>query len=310
MRRTQTSSMSTSATSATRSTGPTTNTASRLCAAWAIGSWQGPTTLLLALRRAIWDDDPDVCSTVGPVRRVGIAAVGPGDRTHDRESESRSAPGASRVRASEALKRVCLEPIWEAWAGVLRMYLGALLGCRGPQRHIHRPVADCVIDQATERLLETLRIAEQPHVIRNRHRDRRMLRIEAVTQPVQHLEDFDLHAADRKPGFVRAREHEQVIRQIREPVDLVVDRDKRVAELVRGALATKRELELCLERGKRCAKLMAGVGHKCLLAGKRLLQSVEHLVERGPEPPDLVISSRQRQPPPRLGCRHRATPAA
>src|ERR1039458_4035737 len=246
MRRTQTSSTCTSATCEKRSTARLTDGTSRPCAEWGTGSWQRPTTLRGTLQSPIRDDDPHVCSPRRPVRRVGVTAVCVPDRAHDRQAESRSTPDPPWVGAGEALERLILEARREARPCVLDVQLNALLVCRGSQRHLASAVADGVVDEVAERLLEPIRVARKSHFIRNDHLDRRVLGSETVAHSAQQLGDVDLDAADGQRCFVRACENEHVIGERRETVDLVIGRSKRVTQLLRRALTAQRELELRL----------------------------------------------------------------
>src|SRR5271166_6851954 len=128
--------------------------------------------------------------------------------------------------------------------------------------------------------------------------------IETLAHFAEQIGDVDVHAADMEGVFIRSGQPEQVVGEGREPVDLAVGRSQRVRQLLHRSPAAQRELELDLQGCKWGAQLMARVRDERFLTGERSLQTVEHVVERGAEPADLVTGRWQWQPPAGLGRRH------
>ena len=122
---------------------------------------------------------------------------------------------------------------------------------------------------------------------------------------LRQLGDVD-RLAQRLGLLVQPREREQVLDEHAHALGLVLDAAHHhvgAAVLVGGADAE--ELRVAADRGQRRAQLVRGVGEElaqALLArlalGERLLEPVEHRVQREPEPADLR-SRRGRAHPPR-----------
>ena len=92
-----------------------------------------------------------------------------------------------------------------------------------------------------------------------------------------------------------AREHQQVLGELREPVALVDGGPQRLAQVRVGRRAAQRALQLGLDHRDRRAQLVAGVGDEAPLAVVGAAQPVEHLVERLAEPADLVARGGERE---------------
>jgi hypothetical protein len=95
----------------------------------------------------------------------------------------------------------------------------------------------------------------------------------------------------RQRPVSRAREHEQILGELREPVELGQRGHQALA--VAGA---QRRLDLRAHDGDRGTQLVAGVRDEPALVRERLAQAHEHRVERLAEPADLVVRGRQREP--------------
>ena len=103
--------------------------------------------------------------------------------------------------------------------------------------------------------------------------------------------------AHRQPALVGPREHQQVLGQLDQAVALAGRGRHRLAQLLGRAALAERQLELRLEQRQRGAQLVTRAGHEAALALGRLLQPLEHLVERRAELRELVAGGRHGQPP-------------
>src|SRR5262249_30342462 len=113
----------------------------------------------MALTSAHREREPDVSPTRGRVGRMRLAAMGFGDRLHDREAETRSLPAPAGVGAREALERLPEKAGRETFTLVAHVQLDApVAACRGK---VYRSpsVAERVVDQVRERLLEPQPVA-------------------------------------------------------------------------------------------------------------------------------------------------------
>src|SRR5918992_459614 len=95
---------------------------------------------------------------------------------------------------------------------------------------------------------------------------------------------------------VAASSHDQeVLGQLSQTVALLHRGDQRLSHLGVVAAGSQRTLELRLDHGHGSAQLVAGVGHEAPLTLERAAQAVQHLVERLPQPPHLVMGGWQRK---------------
>ena len=90
-------------------------------------------------------------------------------------------------------------------------------------------------------------------------------------------------------------DEEQVVREEGEPVGLLRRGAHRCSELVCGAGAPERELELGLQESEGRTQLMARVGNKTPLVLERGLEPRQHLVEGLRQITDLVAAGRHRE---------------
>ena len=122
-------------------------------------------------------------------------------------------------------------------------------------------------------------------------------RVEATRDRVEDLAHGVPVEAQRKPALVGPREHEQILGEPHEPLDLLRRRAKRASSSSCERGRAQRELELGAERRERRPQLVARVGDEAALARESLLEAAEHLVQRLAEAADLVARRRQREPP-------------
>jgi hypothetical protein len=221
------------------------------------------------------------------------------NRPDDRKPEAGPPSGAAVAGAGEAIERLGLEPVRKPGAVVGDLEHGGAVVAAGGQAHLAAAVAKRVLDQVAERLLDPQPVELGPKTARRGDDDLATALagaiLESLPHPLQQHAQLDRLAGDREPALVRSRDHQQVLRELREPVDLLGRRPKRRAQLLGGALGPKRQLELGPQRGQRGAKLVARVGDEDPLALQHRLDAVEHRVERLPETVDLVLRPGERQ---------------
>ena len=228
------------------------------------------------------------------------AAVGARDRVDDRQPEPGAAARARDVGAAEALERVREEVRRKARAGVADAHRDHAVLDRPHEPHRSRAVTQRVVDEVAERLLETNAISGDDVVRGRRHLElpsgRAGLRVEAPGDRVEDLAQVVRREAQRQASVVGAGEHEQVLGQPHEPLDLLRGRAQRVLQLWLRARPAQRQLELGAEGSERRPQLVARVRDEAPLSRQPLLQPTEHLVQGLSEPPDLVVGRRQRKP--------------
>src|SRR4051794_10734064 len=98
--------------------------------------------------------DPYVGAAVAPVGCVGLTVVRPCDRSDDREPEPGSGAYACVVGATEPVERFLEEIRGDACALVADVKLERAIGRGGAQGDLSLPVAQGVVDEVAERLLD------------------------------------------------------------------------------------------------------------------------------------------------------------
>ena len=259
------------------------------------------TTEAVALSRAAVSErqrDPQGGRGLARGRDHHAAAVRRRDRPHDRQPQPGAASGAAVVGAGEALERLGLEPVREAGPVVGDLEHDRAVVARGrtaltsppPWRSAlsTRLPSACSIRSGSSSAPSPLGRGDARSLARA-SRARSSNRVRTRSSSTAQL---DRLAGDRQPALVRSRDHQQVLGELREPVDLLDGRAKRGAQLLGRAARAPRELELGPQGRQRGAQLVAGVGDEDALALQRGLDPVEHRVERLPEPVDLVLGAR------------------
>src|ERR687891_210075 len=101
-----------------------------------------------------WHSDGDFGAPRGAVARQRFAAVGAGDRVDDGEAEAGAVAGARRVDAAEALERMSKKRGREALSFVADAKDDPNVLAGGVEPDLPASVAEGVIDEVAERLLE------------------------------------------------------------------------------------------------------------------------------------------------------------
>ena len=163
-------------------------------------------------------------------------------------------------------------------------------------------MAQCVVDQVAERLAAAQRIDAMPAARPARRRGSRGPARAARSAKrsrgaLEQLADLDtLLGPHGQLPVGGARDQQQILGELRQVVRLLERGDERLAHAAAVALRrAHRRLELGLQDRERRAQLVARVGDELALALEGVLEPREHLVERLPEPADLVVRLRQRQ---------------
>ena len=237
-------------------------------------------------------------------------ARGRSPRTIARPSPARAAD-ARLVGAAEALERARQEVRREARRPRRsRAARRAPFAASRSSRDRARAVAERVVDEVAERLLEPEPVADELEAVRAL--DRRAPTAsappggEAPRDRLEQRRDADPSRCAAPVALVGAGEHEQILGEPREAVGLLGGRAQRVLELVRRARPAQRELELGLQQRERRAQLVARVGDEAALA-RRAPASSRPSIAFSVSPSRRISSSRarERQPPARARRRDR-----
>ena len=92
---------------------------------------------------------------------------------------------------------------------------------------------------------------------------------EAHGEAFEHVEHVHRLGVDPERAAVEAREQQQVLRELREPVHFAGGRAQRSLELVLPARPVERELDLRAQQRERCAQLVARVCDEASLVLER-----------------------------------------
>ena len=152
-----------------------------------------------------------------------------------------------------------------------------------------------VVDQVPERLLEPEAIGLHTEAVSGPPEHVRPP-VEAADDAREELVDVDVLDAERDPASVAARDQEQVLGELREALRLARRRGHRGPQFGDRARLARGQLELGAEQRERRPQLVARVGDELPLTLEGRLEPVEHLVQRRPEPLQLIAGRRHRQP--------------
>ncbi len=231
--------------------------------------------------------------------------MGRRDQVDDREAEPGAALAAGLVGAAEALERPLEEAGRKARAVVADVQLDAPVRRARPEPDRALAVAERVLDQVVERLLEPQPVAGED--------DRAAVDLEAAAGLVgahgeaagDRLEQrarLDLLPPELQLALLPPREQQQVLGDPGEPVGLDRGGAERLLELGDRPLPPQRQVELRPQQRERRPQLVARVGDEAALVLDGGLDPRQHLVQRPAEPGDLVLAGRHGQPAPgRLG---------
>ena len=221
------------------------------------------------------------------------ASVALDDPFGDREPEA----GACRIQALrtvasvKALERACCRLGADPDPGILhgQHSLARLVTQRDPHVTRRRRVAQRVVAKDQEQLLQPITLAADERGLETHDLEPRPSLAPQLPEDLHHdLIKLDGCADQRLRSRVRAREHEEIVDQPREPVRLLTRLGERCRRLVRGKLTAREELEVALQRGQRRAQLVRDVSNEALLTPVGIVKTREHAVERAPELAQLV----------------------
>ena len=226
-----------------------------------------------------------------------------GDRAHDRQSQAGAAAAALLLTAAEALERPRKQLGREAATLVGDAQLDVLARAPDGDGHRARAVAERVVDQVPERLLEPQRIGLGEQRIVRPHGDQgaaELLRAprEAAAHALGDLDDVGRHAPEHEPAPVGGGDQQQRAREGDEPVGLLAGGADRRPQLLLALGVVERVVELGPHQRERGAQLVPRLRYEGPLALDRPLEAAEHLVERVAERLQLVARRRDGQPLP------------
>src|SRR6266542_3905679 len=183
---------------------------------------------------------------------------------------------------------------------VLDVELHGPVDRRRAQVHAAAAVAERVVDEVAERLLEAKAVAADDHSRGGFVGEWPRTLLRAPPKPVhdgrKKLVRIERVEAQWRLPPVGSRDQQKVLGELRQAVHFLRRPAQRLAELLRRAAVVQSELELRPEEREWRAKLVSGVRDEVALALERVFKSLEHLVQRLPEPLDLVPGPRYREP--------------
>ena len=185
-----------------------------------------------------------------------------GDRSHDREAETRSAATPGVVGSAEAVERPCCERRRKAVAlvGDVELDVTVRLPCRQLDRAaaVHEPVRD----EVSERLLEPDRVPLDDDVAAgdvNRAAELAGARREPRCNPVEELACPNRLSPDGECALVDPCDEQQVFGEAGEPLGLLGRRPQRVLELLPRPCPPNGELQLDTEQCERRRALLVDI---------------------------------------------------
>src|ERR671911_2975032 len=220
------------------------------------------------------------------------AAVGLGHGGDDRKAEARAASLPGLVTAREAVERAWEELGRKAAALVADAKLHAILLPFRFQADRPGAVAARVVEEVPERLFQPEAIPDDRIAVRRADLD---LLAEPGCDGLEQVLHQNRLVTERQLPLVNTGEHEQVLGEPGQAVDLLGGRVERGAKLFRRAGPSPSELELRAEQRQRRPQLVTRIRDKPALAGDPGLEPSEHLVERAPEAEDLVAGVGERE---------------
>jgi hypothetical protein len=160
-------------------------------------------------------------------------------------------------------------------------------------------VADGVLEQVAERLLDALRV--DLHLLVgsskvDRHARGARQRFDGLDAPSEQVRDGGRHATDGDPANARSGQDEEVLGQSLEPPDVPECSAQRHLELRGRPIAGQRQLDLGAQRRQRRPEFVTGVIDEAVVAFHRLLEAVEHRVEGRRQAGELVARPRDGEP--------------
>ena len=162
------------------------------------------------------------------------------------------------------------------------------------------PCTKRVVDQVAQRLLdpEGVQVHGGPAACVDGDLALGALRpaCEPVSHPFEQGPQLDRLPRDRQLALVEARDHEQVLGELGQPIDLLPGRANGGAEVLGRALRAVCQLELRPQDRERRSQLVACVVHEDAFALHARLEPIQHQVQRLSQMMDLILGARQGEP--------------
>src|SRR6266540_3962196 len=207
--------------------------------------------------------EPDIRPACGAVRRVRDPSVGLGDHPDDRQPKPGARAFASRLGAAETLERALEEGRRKPVTLVLDVELHGPVDRRRAQVHAAAAVAERVVDEVAERLLEAKAVAADDHSRGGFVGEWPRTLLRAPPKPVhdgrKKLVRIERVEAQWQLPPVGSRDQQKVLGELRQAVHFLRRPAQRLAELLRRAAVVQSELELRPEEREWRAKLVSGV---------------------------------------------------
>ena len=221
--------------------------------------------------------------------------MGLGDHPHDRQAEPGAGAFPAGLRAGEPLERVLEKggrkaaPSSSTWSS----HGPSTVAAR--RLHAARAVAERVVDEVPERLLEPEAVAVDAAapvaalVGERASRSPRPAIGTGCATEARSSSASSVSTLERQPPALGAGDQQEVLGELGQAVDLLRSTSASPRGAPRASSAVpQRELELRAEQRERRSQLVAGIGDEVALALEGVLEPLEHLVQGLPEPLDLV----------------------
>jgi len=178
------------------------------------------------------------------------------------------------------------------------LYLDSVTAAPTGQLNIPGAVGQRIVHEVAQRILQPLTVGRD-HALVGLNHDRSRFQLGSAAATLGHVSEqiTNLHRlpVEAQPVFVSRCEQQQLFGQPAEPVGLLTDRRHGCAKIIAFRCLGLGELNLSLDDRQRRTQLVTGISQKpplllqrVLLCGLGASDSVEHVVQSAPEPPDLV----------------------
>jgi hypothetical protein len=175
-----------------------------------------------------------------------------GNRPNDREPEPGAAAPAGAVGPREALERALAEPVGKAGPVVSDVESKLAVRAARLEADLCAAVAERVVHHVRQRLLQPQPVAADTCSLGRVDEHPFALRVgtpsDSISHRLEQVGDADRFDAQRQPPRVRTRDQEQVLRQLRETLDLPRRPADGFPQLVDRAGVAQRKLELRTEK--------------------------------------------------------------
>ncbi len=217
-------------------------------------------------------------------------------RQDNRQPQPDSLRAAARFSPAESVEGVGQEVLRKAGALVLDVQLDRVVRNSCPKRDRPLPVAQRVVDQVGQGPLEPTPVRVHLHAVARRDQDlapeaSRLTGVSRLNRCEQLVHECPSAVGRRLtvPG-----DQQQILGQLAEAIGLLGGGANRAFQRVTVLGRGQCQLELRLQDRDRGPELVTSVGDERPLANQRLLEVIEHRVQRRAQAADLVVGRHHR----------------